>query len=426
MNNSFDRIAQYIKTHCQADDYSLRIFHADSHETRFAQNRVTQHLAGPKLRVNLNVAFDNKTGSASVNQDDPEALARLIQSAEAIARLNQPDPEYIFSAPQAQLPEVQNADPATRDLDPARMVQIVQSMIMKAKAMDATVSGMTEKHFSEWALITKGGFEGYDASTEFGHSMTLKKEEVETKVSYEAKSFAGFEPDAEFETLKAQAASLASKQVMEPEKIAVILRPGALMELLWFMGWMMNRRQSDEGFTPFTDQMGKLFFGENFNLYSTLKRTDIKASPFNSEGIPSREIAWVEKGVINAMPTNRYWAQKQGLEPCDFYNFYIPGGDASEEEMMKLVPRGLIINRFWYIRTVDAKAGELTGMTRDGVLYFEDGKVRHAVNNLRFNEIPHVATRRVLAMGPNRLASSGMSLPSILFDNFNFVDKTNF
>ena len=93
---------------------------------------------------------------------------------------------------------------------------------------------------------------------------------------------------------------------------------------------------------------------------------------------------------------------------------------------MKLVPRGLIINRFWYIRAVDAKAGELTGMTRDGVLYFEDGKIRHAVNNLRFNEIPHVATRRVLAMGPNRLASSGMSLPSILFDNFNFVDKTNF
>jgi len=156
------------------------------------------------------------------------------------------------------------------------------------------------------------------------------------------------------------------------------------------------------------------------------RQPGVTARPFNSEGIASRELAWVENGVIKAMPTNRYWAQKQGLEPCDFYNFYIPGGDATEAEMMKLVPRGLIINRFWYIRTVDAKAGELTGMTRDGVLYFEDGAVKHAVNNLRFNDIPHLATRRILALGPNQLASSGMSLPSILFDSFNFVDKTNF
>jgi predicted Zn-dependent protease len=108
------------------------------------------------------------------------------------------------------------------------------------------------------------------------------------------------------------------------------------------------------------------------------------------------------------------------------FNVQIPGGEASEEEMMKLVPRGLIINQFWYIRTVDAKAGELTGMTRDGVLYFENGKVRHAVNNLRFNEIPHLATRRILALGKPVLASSYMSLPPLLIEGFNFVDKTTF
>jgi predicted Zn-dependent protease len=94
--------------------------------------------------------------------------------------------------------------------------------------------------------------------------------------------------------------------------------------------------------------------------------------------------------------------------------------------MMKLVPRGLIINRFWYIRTVDAKTGELTGMTRDGVLYFEDGKVKHAINNLRFNEIPHDATRRILALGATELASSSVSVPTMLIDGFNFVDKTSF
>ena len=94
--------------------------------------------------------------------------------------------------------------------------------------------------------------------------------------------------------------------------------------------------------------------------------------------------------------------------------------------MMQMVPRGLIINRFWYIRTVDTKAGELTGMTRDGVLYFENGKVKHAVNNLRFNEIPHDMTRRILALGKEKLTALSMIVPTALIDNFNFVDKTTF
>ena len=119
-------------------------------------------------------------------------------------------------------------------------------------------------------------------------------------------------------------------------------------------------------------------------------------------------------------------AKEKNAEPQSLYNYFIPGGDATEEEMMKLVPHGLIINRFWYIRTVDAKAGEFTGMTRDGVLYFEDGQVKHAVNNLRFNEMPHDATRRILALGKQESPSPSSCIPTMLIDAFNFVDKTNF
>jgi predicted Zn-dependent protease len=126
------------------------------------------------------------------------------------------------------------------------------------------------------------------------------------------------------------------------------------------------------------------------------------------------------------MNIDRYWAQHIGAENNSMFNVYVPGGNISEDEMMKMVPRGLIINRFWYIRFVDMKKGELTGMTRDGVLYFEDGQVRHAVNNLRFNEIPHEMTRRILALGKEKLANPAMVVPTMLIDGFNFVDKTTF
>ncbi|MGI6198875.1 MAG: metallopeptidase TldD-related protein [Candidatus Cloacimonadaceae bacterium] len=425
MNANFEKIAAYIRQHCHADDFSLYIRCTESHETRFAQNRVTQHLAGPTFSINLTAAFDNRTGSASVTQDDPASLDKLIQTACDIASLNQPDPEFIPTEGPKELPQVQNCDPTTKELEPAKMVDIVQYMIDQAKAFDAMVSGLTEKHYIQLMQVTKNGFVGFDESTNFGHSMTLKKGDVETKVSFDSMGFDGFDQAAEFNRLKEQAISLADKRDMDATPIAVILRPHALEDLIWYMAWMMDRRMSDEGFTPFTGQMGKLFFGEKFSVYSTLDNPAIFAAPYR-DGIASKNTTWVEKGVLHTLPTNRHWAKTKNLEPSHFFNMYVTGGDATEEEMMQMVPRGVILNRFWYIRTVDAKAGELTGMTRDGVLYFEDGKVRHAVNNFRFNDIPHLATRRILALGPSVLISSAAMLPSLLIDNFNFVDKTTF
>ena len=65
-------------------------------------------------------------------------------------------------------------------------------------------------------------------------------------------------------------------------------------------------------------------------------------------------------------------------------------------------------------------------MTRDGVLYFENGKVEHTVNNFRWNEIPYEATRRILGLGKDLPYNGNFSIPTMLLDGFNLVDTTNF
>lgn len=339
MNSVFDKIAQYVKTHCQADDYSLNVSSKDSFETRFAQNRVTQHIAGKTLEINLEVAYGTKTGSCSVNQDDSENLDYLIKTAQDMAMLNKPDPEYMPSQTTLEIPKVNNVDSATVDMGPKDLVNIVQNTIDCAKGFDASVSGMTERHHLQSLLATKNGFYGTGAHSEFGHSMTLKKADVETKVSFDAKSVSGFSLEQEFSRLASQAESLKGLQSFDPCRIAVILRPTALQELLWFMGWMMGRRQSDEGFTPFTGQIDKQFFGERFSWYSTLRDDMIISRAYDDEGVASRETAWVENGILRNMPVNRYWAKQHGLEPLNIFNVYIPGADTSEEEMMSIVAR---------------------------------------------------------------------------------------
>jgi hypothetical protein len=65
-------------------------------------------------------------------------------------------------------------------------------------------------------------------------------------------------------------------------------------------------------------------------------------------------------------------------------------------------------------------------MTRDGVLYFENGKIQHAVNNFRWNEIPHEVSHRILGSGESIPCNGNFRIPAMLIDDFNFVDTTSF
>ncbi|MDZ4182361.1 MAG: hypothetical protein U1B83_05750, partial [Candidatus Cloacimonadaceae bacterium] len=125
MKARFEQIAAFVKQNVSADDWTLNIHSGDSHETRFAQNAITQHIAGSTMMINLSVAFGNKTGVSSVNQTDETALLAMIKQAEDMAKLNQPDPEYVASASFEVIPKVNNASEATLNLAPEEMVEII-------------------------------------------------------------------------------------------------------------------------------------------------------------------------------------------------------------------------------------------------------------------------------------------------------------
>ena len=65
-------------------------------------------------------------------------------------------------------------------------------------------------------------------------------------------------------------------------------------------------------------------------------------------------------------------------------------------------------------------------MTRDGVMYFENGKIKNTANNFRWNEVLHDVTRRILAMGPSILKDNHTKIPAMLIKDFNFVDTSSF
>jgi len=423
---AYQKAAEYIKKKSTADDFTLSIFDTDNVGTRFAENAITQHMAGQDIEIELQSVYNGQKGSASITQLDNKSLDYIIKTSENIARANKPDPEYVPSESKKDFEETLDFSETTENLTIEEMVDKIKKCTTNSQKLGASLSGISEKFVSEKFICTKNGFEGYDKSTEYSHSMTMRKDHIETKVSKGVKESSLLDIDNEIERLNSQFNALKTKGRLEAQKIPVILRPDAVNDLFFFVFWQFALREADKGITPYTDSLNKKFFGDKFSFASVNNDKELFFSPFDSTGVLSKNIDWVKDGVIKNMYTSRYYAKEKGLEAISPQNYYVAGGNATEEEMMSRVKRGLILNRLWYIRDIDMKKGELTGMTRDGVLYFEDGKVKNSVNNFRFNEIPIDVTKRILALGKSVALTPQHKIPTMLVDDFNFVDATSF
>jgi predicted Zn-dependent protease len=119
-------------------------------------------------------------------------------------------------------------------------------------------------------------------------------------------------------------------------------------------------------------------------------------------GLPVRRAAWVEGGRLAQLGYHRAGARRFDAAPlsmADNLVLELPGGAGTLEDLVARTERGLLLTCLWYIREVDPTTLLLTGLTRDGVYLVEDGELRGAVNNFRFNESPVDLLSRVSEAG---------------------------
>jgi predicted Zn-dependent protease len=106
-------------------------------------------------------------------------------------------------------------------------------------------------------------------------------------------------------------------------------------------------------------------------------------------------------------------------------------GDASQGELVARVERGILVTQLHYVNLIDPRELLLTGMTRNGTFRIENGRVTHAIKNLRFTESLVRALSRVRGVGRD-LAVSGalfegeMIAPALAIDGFRFTSGTDF
>ena len=109
-------------------------------------------------------------------------------------------------------------------------------------------------------------------------------------------------------------------------------------------------------------------------------------------------------------------------------NMVMDAGDASFDELVGGLDRGLLVTRFHYTNPVHGKRVIITGMTRDGTFLVENGEVVGPVRNLRFTMSYLDALANVEAVSRERRCVRGFLggsvVPSVRLSSFSFTGAT--
>lgn len=402
-----------VLSYSKAEECEVSLNGSEGGNIRYALNAVST--AGDISTTGFSVtsAYGKKSASATGDEFDDASLERVVRRSEELAQLAPENPEREPMPGPATFKDSIMYNANTAAMTPESRADLVGKSLDVCKKANLSAAGFLENSTSFEAVMNSKGFFAYNKSTDVIFSVTTRND-AGTASGYAARGFTDVkkldtESATRIATMKANA-SLGAK-ALEPGKYTVILEPVAATYLLENM-FRFDARSADEGRSFLSKKgggtrVGEQLMDEKVTIYSDPFDPDLPAATWGRDGLPREKTIWVDKGVVKTLSYNRAYAAKKGVPPqAGPENIIMMGGNTSLEEMIKSTEKGILVSRLWYIRMVDPQVLLLTGLTRDGTFYIENGEIKFPVKNFRFNESPVIMLNNLEALGkPERSIS---------------------
>jgi len=390
---------------------------------RYARNTVSTAGATEDLQMVVQSNYGNRSGTVTINEFDDPTIERAVRRSEELAHLAPEDEEFMPPMGQQQYVPVQAWFDNVANITPEYRLQVAANSITPARAKECTAAGFLQDGAQWQAMMNSAGLFAYHRQTGANFSVTVRANDG-TGSGYatrEANDLTKFDPDSASRIALEKAAASRNPQAIEPGKYTVILEPEAGINLLANLIFNLNARNADEGRSFMAKagggtKLGEKLVDERVHIWSDPAHPDIPQSPWQGDGRANERIDWVAGGVARNMYYSRYWAQKKGVKAVPFpANLIMDGGTATTEELIRDTSRGVLVTRTWYIRSVDPQTVLVTGLTRDGTFFIENGQIKHAIKNFRFNESPVIMLNNLDALGrQQRVQGSDAGITSLM------------
>jgi PmbA protein len=425
-----------------ADETEASISYSSYALTRFANNIIHQNVAEEGVSLSVRAVADRRTARASTNKLDEKSIRQVCENALALARIQQPNPDLLPMPGPQTYHAIDRSNQETASLTPRARAETVRLAIARAEKDKLTAAGVYSSGASFMALFNSRGLKAFHEQTISEFSITMLDESSSGWAKKSSPQCLEIEPEVLADRAARKALESREPQGAPPGKYTVILEPAALLDLLGFLVLDFSGLAVHEKRSCFSGRETSKVFGENVSLRDDFLHPLQSGPPFDGEGVPRQRISLVSQGVVKNLVYARATAKKLRKEatghgfplPNEYgeapMNIVMEGGRSTVDEMVASTPRGLLVTRLWYIREVDPYQKILTGMTRDGLFLVEDGKIRHGVKNLRFNQGMIEMLNNVEMMSPPQRAageeSFEMVVPAMKVREFNFSSATKY
>ncbi|MGO1000274.1 TldD/PmbA family protein [Lysobacter sp. CA196] len=422
----------------KADECTATLTGSIAGNIRFALNNVSTSGIVSNSNLAVQSAFGNRVGTASINEFDDAALERVVRRAEDLARLAPENPEFMPAIDKQSYKPSPTFSATTAAITPEFRAQVAADSIAPCRADKLTAAGFLEDGQSFVAVANSKGNFGYQQATNFDYTCTVRTDDGRGSgwVGRNLKDAGEFKADNEVRIAMRKATESAEAKALEPGKYTVILEPAAAAGLISFMMNFFDARQADEGRSFLSkkgggNKLGEQVYDPRVNISADPWDPRAPVLPWDAQGLAREKMSVVENGKVSALDYSRFWAKKQGKRAVGTPgNLLMAGGDKSTAELIKGTQKGILVTRTWYIRMVDPQTVLLTGLTRDGTFYIENGVIKHPVKNFRFNESPVIMLNNIEELGrPVRVAgdesSFVMMIPPMKLRDFTFTSLSD-
>ena len=378
----------------KADQCSATLTGSDSGNIRYALNSVSTsgHVSDADLAIE--VAFGKKVGTATINTFDDKSLETVVRRAEELARLAPDNPEFVPAIDKQTYKPTHTFIDKTAAITPAYRAEVAAACIEPCRKDKLVAAGFFSDSQNFSAIANSKGNFGYQKSTGMDFTCTVRTEDAKGSgwVARNLADVSKFDAKSDIKTAMQKARGSADAKALEPGKYTVIMEPAATAGLISFMMFGFDARQADEGRSFLSkkgggNKVGEKLFDDRVTIYADPWNDEAAVMPWDNDGLARERTPIITKGKVEYLQYSRYWAQKQGKKAIGQPgNLIMVGGDKSTMDLVKGTKKGVLVTRTWYIRMVDPQTVLLTGLTRDGTFYIENGEIKYPIKNFRFNE----------------------------------------
>jgi PmbA protein len=368
-----------------ADATQVTAVGVDCFEIDFSERKVDLLRSTANETTTILVLRDGKRGSATLNGRDEEAVEAALRSAVLAADAGLPDPANAVADAPSLPPRRHGVEAPDRDTMIATVLDYAGELNTRYPLIRTRNS--TYAFFAkDTSFANSLGVQQQQrrAWYQFGAMFSAKDGARATSFNYSgAASYAPFGRLLAVGTvgrlIEETLRSFDARPV--PEKFIgdVILTPDCVHHLMFVLARALGGYELLAGTSPYRDKAGEPIASPLFSLLNRPLAADFpEGSDFDAFGIPTVDVDIVKDGRLQNFLVDFYVARKLGLrDTAGVWNFVVPSGDRSLDEIVAGTERGIILSRF--------SGGnpnsnlEFSGIAKNS-FYIEDGEIRHALS----------------------------------------------